>query len=661
MNAALPQAGRLAAVRSLALERPMFRSPLQRALRKSMERAMRRALLIVLAFAAAAAALATLAMGSFSNAIAMAVATVLVAGGSGALVAIRLLSNGMADLCARPVEMALIRPEIASGLASEHMHWSRARALSRSELESDLETLNKVLRRAARRSRDTLAELERAREQASRQNIAKSQFLASMSHELRTPLNAILGYAILLHEDAVEAGNASAATDLDRIQSAGRGLLRVINDILDLARLEAGKTAVERTVINIAALIADVEQSCPVERRNGNRFKIRVDQDVGIMIGDAGKIRQCLLNLLHNAFKFTTAGTVTLTVSPAFQAANPGLSFAIRDTGIGLDIDNRERLFDPFTQTEPGSASAGSGLGLAITRRLARLMGGDCTVESKKGAGATFSLWVPLRPYAVGRDKALPDAVPVSNPARRGAGPTALIIDDDEAALDLMRRCLKRFGYDVFAAAEGETGLALAREYRPDLILLDALLPGRSGYDILPEICSDPDLNRIPVVLVTIDDDRARGIAAGACDYLRKPVTEGRLRAIVDLYGARADGEILVIDDDDDSAELIKRSVEQMGFSARRASDGVQGIRMASEMSPAGIVLDLLMPGLDGFAVIDRLSRNAALADVPLVIVSGCEISLEQHRELEAAGHRFFTKGSSSPREIVQSLREMVA
>lgn len=623
---------------------------------------MRRALLLVLAFAAAAAAVEIFATGGFSTDVALATATVLVAGGGLALVVIRSLSNLMAQLCARPVEMALMRPEIASGLETEDMHWSRGKALRRAELESDLETLNKVVRRAARRSSETMAELEQAREHANRQNIAKSQFLASMSHELRTPLNAILGYAMLLYEDAVEADNASAATDLDRIQSAGRGLLRVINDILDLAKIEGGKTTLERTVINISSLLADVERSCPAASRNGNAFEIVVAEDVGIMIGDASKIRQCLLNLLHNAFKFTSAGTVTLAIAPALNAANPGLRFSVSDTGIGIDADNRERLFDSFTQTAAASPIGGSGLGLAITRRLARIMGGDCTVESEKGIGSTFSLWVPLSPYAKARSKAPSVAtVPVANPSRRKAGPTVLIVDDDEAALDLMRRCLKRFGYDVFAAADGEIGLALAREHRPDLILLDALLPGRSGYDILPELCSDPDLNRIPVVLVTIDDDRARGIAAGACDYLRKPVTESRLRAIVDLYRAPANGEILVIDDDDDSADLIKRSVEQMGFSARRASDGLQGIQMASEMLPAGIVLDLLMPGLDGFGVIERLSTDKALAGVPLIIVSGCEISLGQHRKLEAAGHRFFTKGSSSPREIVQSLREMVA
>jgi signal transduction histidine kinase/CheY-like chemotaxis protein len=637
-------------------------SALESSLSHSMEAAMRRGLWMVLATAIAGSGALVLFHSNKAEA-ASAVGTALAIGGIAALVAIRSLSRLMARLCSRPIEMILSQPELVGDAAFDDMNWGRGKALSQTELESDLDSLSRVLRGAARRSRETMAELEQAREQANRQNVAKSQFLASMSHELRTPLNAILGYAMLLHEDALETGDSSAAADLDRIQVAGRSLLAIINDILDLAKIESGKSVIERGVVNIRDLVENVVRSCPPASRNGNDFEVDVSADAGILIGDGGKVRQCLLNLLQNAFKFTHKGQVTLKVEPTFQSTVAGIAFSVRDSGIGIDAAHQETLFEAFDRADSGTASkfGGAGLGLAITRRLARMMSGDCHVESEKNEGSTFTLWIPLSPHGEEQKCATPVAAQVARPVERGSNPVALIIDDDESALDLMRRWLERNGYDVVAATDAESGLVLAREQRPDLILLDALLPGRSGYDMLPELSADPRLRRTPVILVTIDDDRARGLASGACDYLRKPLTEGRLLSVVDLYRARSSGDVLVIDDDDDAAELIKRSVEQIGFSSRRASDGLEGISMASEARPAAIVLDLLMPGLNGFEVIDRLSANKSLADVPLIVVSGCEISLPEHRRLEAAGHRFFTKGAATPREIVQSLREMVA
>lgn len=245
-------------------------------------------------------------------------------------------------------------------------------------------------------------------------------------------------------------------------------------------------------------------------------------------------------------------------------------------------------------------------------------------------------------------------------PVRQGAG-TALVVDDDEAATDLLSRWLQRIGYDVLTAADGEDGIALTRKHQPGIILLDALLPGRSGYDILKELRTDFAIGLTPVILVTVDDDRARGLAAGASEYLRKPITAKQLREATDVYRTGASGDILVIEDDDDDAEVIRRSLEQIGFSTRRASDGLYGIAMALTSRPAAIVLNLRMPGLDGFGVIERLASARSLTDVPLLILSGADLSLRQQRALATAGHRVFTKGHTTPRQIAQTLQAMAA
>jgi CheY-like chemotaxis protein len=279
------------------------------------------------------------------------------------------------------------------------------------------------------------------------------------------------------------------------------------------------------------------------------------------------------------------------------------------------------------------------------------------------GEGSTFRLILPLGDPAP--RGAVSSAPAVNNTAGTlvrspSAEHTALVFDDDEATIELMQRWLVRMGYNVVSTAGAEGVLELARTHRPDFILLDVLLPGRSGYDVLEELRADPQVGHIPPILITVEDDRARGLRSGATDYLRKPITAHQLRSVLDVYRLRATGEVLVIDDDDDSAELLARSVAQVGFSARRAADGAQGLAMAAELRPDAIVLDLAMPVMNGFEVLDRLAAVEELRDVPLIVVSGCDITIEEHRRLAAAGHRFFPKAASTPREIAQSLKELV-
>ncbi|MBA2920463.1 response regulator [Sphingomonas sp. MAH-20] len=587
----------------------------------------------------------------------------LAAGGLAAAFATWLVSGAIARLAVGPVELLLDQLDDSD---LQNFRWQRGQAMTGPQIEADVKLLRRRIREIMRRSRTLIDELERAREQASQQNVAKSQFLAKMSHELRTPLNAILGYAMLLHEDASEAGQASAMADLDRIQQAGRTLLALINDILDLSRIDTGRVTVDRAAIDVHALAATVAAACgAADPPNGNRFELHVDAAIGIMIGDAAKVRRCLINLLGNAFKFTHDGLVRLAVSQAERGESAWIEFAVSDNGIGIAPENIAGLFDEFRQLDSGVTRqfSGAGLGLAIAKRLAGLMGGDCTVESMPGEGSTFRLILPLGDPAP--RGAVSSAPAVNNTAGTlvrtpSAEHTALVVDDDEATIELMQRWLVRMGYNVVSTAGAEGVLELARTHRPDFILLDVLLPGRSGYDVLEELRADPQVGHIPTILITVEDDRARGLRSGATDYLRKPITAHQLRSVLDVYRLRATGEVLVIDDDDDSAELLARSVAQVGFSARRAADGAQGLAMAAELRPDAIVLDLAMPVMNGFEVLDRLAAVEELRDVPLIVVSGCDITIEEHRRLAAAGHRFFPKAASTPREIAQSLKELV-
>jgi signal transduction histidine kinase/CheY-like chemotaxis protein len=542
------------------------------------------------------------------------------------------------------------------------------RSMSMSAIMTDFDRLEQRVANVVAKSRDNIAELERAREHANLQNLAKSQFLANMSHELRTPLNAILGYAMLLTEDAIEADNKPVVADLDRIQQAGRHLLSLINEILDLSKIEAGKATLDRTVVDVNALVRSAAINFDAEtKRNGNRFNVTVGPDVGIMIGDEGKIRQCLNNLLNNAFKFTTSGDVSLDVDLIEMGDKAEVMFRVSDTGIGISDAQMDNLFEPFRQGD-GSASrkfGGTGLGLAITRRLARMMLGDVTVESDEGKGSVFTLKLPLNsgsPSLFDEARAPGGAQSVESAVQsvEGYERTALIIDDSDSAIDLMRRWLTRLNYGVVSATDGESGLAIARAQKPDLILLDVLMPGRSGYDILEELRADESLGSTPVILVTVDDDRARGLDAGATDYIRKPVAESQLRAMLEVYATKASGEILIIEDDNDAAELVDRCARQVGFTTRRAQDGAQGLEMATAQPPIAIVLDLAMPNFNGFQVIDALLANEALRAIPVIVLSACEISLEEHRRILDAGYLFCAKGSSSPREIAQHLKEMV-
>ncbi|WP_158542351.1 response regulator [Lujinxingia litoralis] len=530
-----------------------------------------------------------------------------------------------------------------------------------------------VLRDITERKQAEL-QIRQARDAAIQANQAKSAFLANMSHELRTPLNAVIGYSEIIIEEIEylqkdSPKDASIVSeflpDLSRIRTAGTHLLALINDILDLSKIEAGKMSVHVEMFDVHDLVEDIRATVmPLAQKNHNTLNVEVSDDLGYMNTDATKMRQILFNLLSNACKFTSDGTITLRMSP--NEAFSHVICEVEDTGVGIDEEQLNAIFEAFTQADSSTTRefGGTGLGLTITRHFCELLGGGIEVESTPGKGSLFkvSLACNLRDATAAEEDT---TTPANLPASLGNGgtQTVLVVDDDPSLRDLLRRVLEREGITVVTAANGSEGLLLAEQLHPDVITLDVMMPSMDGWTLLSKIKDHPELHDTPVVMVTMLDESARGYALGADDYLVKPIDRKRLIETLSAYRRPHDGskEILLVEDDEPTRSLMRRTLEDDGWRVVEAEDGRVGLDKLEQVNPALVLLDLMMPNLDGFEFLRRLRAHPEYNQVPVIVVTARELSAAEEAQLRRDTSEILTKGGRGDGSFGENRERLLA
>ncbi|NCF26798.1 MAG: response regulator [Gammaproteobacteria bacterium] len=507
-------------------------------------------------------------------------------------------------------------------------------------------------------------QLRGAKEDAEAATIAKSRFLANMSHELRTPLNAIIGVSEMLQEDADASGQSNTIDPLQRIVRAGRELLYLINDILDLSKIEAGKLDLHLERFEIAQVIEEsVATARPVAERNGDRLSVQYDDELGGMIADQTRVRQVISNLLSNACKFTNNGSVFIDAVREAMGGQDWLRLSVSDTGIGMTEEQMARLFREFSQADPSTTRkyGGTGLGLAISRRLCNHMGGDISVESTPGEGSTFTVLLPVNSDSTGSSTTR-RIQPVTAGIRDSGRNTILVIDDDPVVREMMRRYLEREGFHVVTAADGSEGLRIAREILPSVITLDVVMPDKDGWDVLRALKSDQKLAHIPVVMLTIIDEKNKGYALGASDYVVKPVDRRQLLSVLKKFRvADARNKVLVVEDDPDMRQRLFSLLSEEGWEVGEAENGRVALTALSDLQPNLILLDLMMPEMDGFEFLAELRNDQLHRKIPVVVVTGADLTAEDHRNLNGGVERILSKSSYSREELFEEVRALVA
>ncbi len=493
-------------------------------------------------------------------------------------------------------------------------------------------------------------------EQARAASRLKSEFLANMSHELRTPMNAILGFTELVQNAALGPVTDKQKEALGRVLRNARHLLELINDVLDLSKIEAGKMSlVEEDYSTRALLEAAASTIESLATAKGLTLSVDAFAAPALVRGDEGKVRQVVLNLLSNAVKFTESGSVTISA----HAENDHWNIEITDTGVGIAPEHLAIIFEEFRQVDASSTrqAGGTGLGLAISRKMAHLMGGDISVRSALGQGSTFVLRLPRVP---GLLSAAAVEVSPTPGGRRPGGLVLLAIDDDPDVLELVKTRLANTEFSVVTALGGEAGLKAAQAIRPDVITLDILMPGLDGWEVLRRLKANPDLAATPVVMMSIIENRALAFGMGAAECLVKPVSRDRLLEVLRRHALPSDAPVLVVDDEADARALVGGILTTAGYAWTEAANGKEALAAIAARRPSLIVLDLMMPELDGFQVLERLAADPENRTIPVVVLTAMALTPEDEARLAQGAQIVINKASTTADVLMGDLQNFL-
>lgn len=537
------------------------------------------------------------------------------------------------------------------------------------ELHLATEELAQTNRTLEDKVQERTVELEHAMIAAKDANQAKSAFLAKMSHELRTPMNAIIGYSEILLEDAEDDEDEATCDDLKKILAAARHLLGLINDVLDLSKIEAGRMDLFVEEQSVTGLTEQVYSTvAPLVAKGANEFVIDCPKDIGVIRVDATKLRQILLNLISNAAKFTEKGTITLKVERTSAGTDARIRFSVSDTGIGMSPDQAERVFEAFTQAEASTSSkfGGTGLGLAITKQFAQLMEGDVTLKSEMGKGSTFTVDLPVsvndktrrRMHAQIVDA---DAAEEEIPTQvLQAAARIVVVADDESLRDGVAALLPGDGYQINHVARAKQALEVIREVRPDVILLDVLMEGGLGIEVLNNLKADQTLAPVPVVLLTVTEDGSvPTLAVGAEDYIPKNKLGQNLPGILKKHSSDrpASRHVLVAEDDNMVREMIGRQLSREGWEVVLAPNGKAAVEAMDERVPSLVLLDLMMPKMDGFGVLREMRADDRLKNVPVVVLTSLDLTGSVRQLLRQQSEKVLQKGRYSKEELLAEIK----